>query len=945
MSFAVGSLVRARGREWVVLPNSDDELVMVRPLGGGDSESTGILTALEDVSPATFAPPDPTKPGDYRSARLLRDALRLGFRHSAGPFRSFGRLAVEPRPYQLVPLLMALKQETVRLLIADDVGIGKTVEAALIAAELLEQGDATRLAVLCPPHLAEQWQEELSTKFHIDAELVLASTAARLERGLPAGVTIFDRYPDVIVSTDYIKSDRYRDDFLRTCPELVIVDEAHTCVSDTGAKGKASHQRYELVRSLAAAPERHLILVTATPHSGKEGAFRSLLGLLDEKFGSLPEDLSGEKNRRQREELATHLVQRRRGDIRSYLDSDTPFPSRLEAEQTYALSAPYAALFDRVLAYARETVRDPDTDRRRQRVRWWSALALLRSLASSPAAAAATLKTRANTADTDTPEEADEIGRRTVLDLGDDEEAESPDVVPGADPDLDGDNSARRRLREMAKAAEALYGDDDTKLVRAATSVNSLVKDGFNPIVFCRYIPTAEYVAEELRARLPKGVEVVAVTGSLPPAEREARIDAMAEHERRVLVATDCLSEGINLQDTFDAVFHYDLPWNPTRLEQREGRVDRYGQAAPEVRVVTYYGSDNRIDQIVVDVLLRKHRAIRSALGISIPVPGDAGSVIDALTEGVLLRSDDSINQALPGMDEWLRPAAEQLEGEWDDAADKEKRSRTVFAQHALDPVAVANELAALREAVGSASTVEDFVRTAVEAHGGNVEELRKGTMHLDFGAAPIALIDAVGTDHVDRARFELPLRDGERLLSRTAPVVAGLASYVLDAALDPLTESRASRCGVLRTAEVSKRTTLLLVRYRFHLIVRTRSNERPLLAEEAGLLAFTGAPGSAEWLDAEETEALLACVPAANVNEREATDFLSEIVESLDEVLPAVSVEAERRAEELRIAHERVREAARQRGIRFDVHAQLPPDVLGVYVFLPAPGAAGGSR
>src|SRR5437868_1491129 len=269
MSFAVGALVRARGREWVVLPESEESLLVVRPLGGTDDETTGIFLPLENVEPARFAPPDPHQVGDHRSSRLLRDAVRLGFRSSAGPFRSFARLGVEPRPYQLVPLLMALSLEPVRLLIADDVGIGKTVEACLIARELIDRGEVERLAVLCPPHLAEQWQDELQDKFHLDAELVLSSTASQLERNCRLGQSLFERYPYVIVSTDFIKSDRRRDEFLRTCPELVIVDEAHTCAYAGEGRG-GRHQRYQLVSSLAAYRQRHLVLVTATPHSGNE---------------------------------------------------------------------------------------------------------------------------------------------------------------------------------------------------------------------------------------------------------------------------------------------------------------------------------------------------------------------------------------------------------------------------------------------------------------------------------------------------------------------------------------------------------------------------------------------------------------------------------------------------------------------------------------------------
>jgi len=937
--FSVGSLVRARFREWVVLPGSDAELLMVRPLGGTDAETTGILTALEPVEPATFALPDPTQPGDYRSARLLRDALRLGFRSSAGPFRSFGHIAVEPRPYQLVPLLMALRQDPVRLLIADDVGIGKTVEAGLIARELLDQGDVQRLAVLCPPHLAEQWQAELADKFHLEATLVLAATAARLERHLPPGRSIFEEHPIVVVSLDYIKADRRRDDFLRACPKLVIIDEAHTC-ADQGVGGAGAHQRYALVEGLAADPERHVVLVTATPHSGKEGAFRSLLTLLDPDFANLPDDLSGDRNRRHRERLAQHLVQRRRADIQDYL-GDTRFPRRMETEQTYQLSADYRSLFDKVLAYARETVRDTAGGNHRQRVRWWSALALLRSLASSPAAAAATLRTRAASALTTTVAEADDVGRRMVLDLGDDDQSDAPDVVHGADPSDDEDQSAaartRRRLLGFAKEADALTGRADEKLVRATTLIQRMLDDGFSPIVFCRFIPTAEYLAEQLRTRLKKGTEVTAVTGTIASSEREARIEILAQHPKRVLVATDCLSEGINLQHAFDAVLHYDLPWNPTRLEQREGRVDRFGQPAPEVRVVTYYGDDNQIDEIVLEVLLRKHRVIRKALGVSIPVPGSAASVIEALTEGVLLaEGTGGIAARLPGMDAFFRPNAEQLTIEWDAAAEKEKASRSVFAQAGIQVSEVALELAEVRAAVGAEADVEGFVRTAVAAHGGRAPA---GTpTQIDLAETPLALREAVGPPESFHASFETT-GEGERHLSRTDPFVSGLASFVLDRALDGASDAVARRCGLVRTSAVTTRTTLVVVRYRFHLVTTKRGVETPLLAEDSGLLAWRGSADQPTWLTSDEVTTLLAAEPAANPGG--AVDFLTEAVGALDQIGPDLDAEAHRRAEQLHQSHIRVRDAARQKGVRVRVEPQLPVDVLGVYVYLPAPAGA----
>jgi len=944
MSFSVGSLVKARGREWVVLPESADDLLVLRPLGGTDDEIAGIYLPLEKVEPASFALPDPKQIGDYRSARLLRDAIRLGFRSSAGPFRSFGRLAFEPRPYQLVPMLMALKLDPVRMLISDDVGIGKTIEAGLVARELLDRGEIQHLAVLCPPALAEQWQAELRDKFHIDAELVLPSTAPRLERRLGGlDQTIFDLYPFTVISTEFIKTERRREDFKRTCPELVIVDEAHTCAF---GQEKGRHLRYELIQKLAADPKRHILLVTATPHSGKEEAFRSLLTFLDGDFTELPEDLSGEANQRWRKRLAQHFIQRRRADIRHYLDAETPFPERLEGESTYKLSGDYKRLFERVLEYARESVQDVSGGAFHQRVRWWSALALLGSLASSPAAAAATLRNRAATIEAETPDEADEIGRRTILDMVEDENAEGMDVAPGSDPGGEEDASQRnrRKLLEMAREAEKLYGAKDEKLNKVVEMVKDLLKDGYRPILFCRFIPTADYVAAELRQRLPKSVEIASVTGLLPPAEREERIAQLAESPSRVLVCTDCLSEGINLQEHFDAVLHYDLSWNPTRHEQREGRVDRYGQKKKTVRVLTYYGVDNQIDGVVLDVLLRKHKTIRSSLGISVPVPVNTEQVIEAIFEGLLLRAKPSALQGfLPGFDEYIKPQKDDLYGKWEAASEREKRSRTLFAQETLKVDEVAQELKAAQAAVGSGVDVAAFTQEALRMVGATVSASPDGSLQVNLKEAPSALKDSLayaGTfNETFSARFTPPVEEGQLLFTRTHPLVESLSGYVMEAALDPLNGSgsmQARRCGAIRTGAVSKRTTLLLLRLRYHIVAVQNEQERPLLAEDTLALAFAGAPQNAEWLEPTAAEQLLLAHPEANIKPEQATDFVRKVEEGFDLLRPMLEQAARQRGDALLEAHQRVRRASKIRNVRYRVEPQLPPDVLGIYVFLP---------
>ena len=937
-TYPPGTLVKARGREWVVLPDSSDDVLMVRPIGGLDDEVAGICKAVEPVSSASFSLPNWEQPGDFNSCRLLRDAARISTRSAAGPFRSFGKIAVDPRPYQLVPLLMAMRLNPIRLLIADDVGIGKTVEACLIAKELIERGEVSRMAILCPPHLAEQWQRELSQKFHIDAELVLSSTVQQLERGLQPGESIYQRYRYIIVSTDFIKSTRHRSDFLRECPELVIVDEAHACTL-SGGVGRSRQARFELIREVSQSADRHLILVTATPHSGNEDAFRSLLSLIDAKFGDLPRDMESDSRSAIRADLAQHLVQRLRGNVIAMdkeLQTETTFPDREDAEESYKLGTEYKKLFGKVLSFASELVSDETGTRRNRRVRWWSALALLRAMASSPAAAAATLRNRAATADAENDADVEELGRRAVLDQEELEITEVFDMTPGGNTADEDASQTAERLKRLAREAEGLYGKADAKLQKAITLVKDLVQSDYNPIIFCRFIDTAEYVATHLRDAL-KNVEVAAVTGTLPPKEREDRIAELGKHDRRVLVCTDCLSEGVNLQTLFDAVIHYDLSWNPTRHEQREGRVDRFGQAKEKVRVLTYFGVDNQIDGVVLDVLLRKHKRIKSDLGISVAVPGSSEDVINALFEGMQLRGDADNQMYLTGLD----PVRQELHANWEDAREKEKLSRSRFAQHAIKTEEVKAELDAVREAIGAGPTVSRFVQDVLHLAGVPIANRPKETIDVTLSnETPRAMRHAIARDEPFRGRFNLPVDDGVIYLSRTHPIVEGLASCTLETALDDVQAEGerqiARRCGVSKTKGVTEKTWLLVIRLRYHLNVKhRRGSDAQLLAEEVHTVAFTGQPEQPKWLDEAKSKSLLDVVPSGNLPVSLVKQQLQHFVESVGSLRPMLDEIAQSRANELKEAHMRIRRESKMTGT-VGVTPMDEVDILGCFILLP---------
>lgn len=920
-NFLPGNLVHARGREWVVQSDSQPDWLRLRPLGGADDDIVALIPELEfqPVESATFPWPDPARPGNHSAALLLRDALRLKLRAGGGPFRSFGNIAVEPRAYQLVPLLMALRLSTVRLLIADDVGIGKTIEAGLIARELMDRGEISRLAVLCPPHLVEQWQGELADRFHLHAVALTSASAARIERNLPHGVSLFDHHPVVVVSLDYIKSERHRDYFLAIAPECIIVDEAHTCATS----GQGKQLRYELLQRLVADAERHLIMLTATPHSGDEAAFYNLIALLNPDFAELQGRTSAGDPLRQ--ELARHFVQRRRKDIEEWqaeTNAGRAFPKRMKTEVTYQLSGDWGAFFDAVQGYCRELAETIEqTHSGASRLIWYATLALLRCVASSPAAAVKALTTRLENALGEGLHGAGLHDQR--LHDGEADDLTTSDLEPP------GQLQDTSRLQALIKEAGRLSGKQgDPKLAVLIQHLHGLVKDGYQPVVFCRYVATAHYVAEHLRQHFGNKITVESVTGEITPDERRERVDAMEEAEQRILVATDCLSEGINLQHLFTAVVHYDLAWNPTRHEQREGRVDRFGQPVDEVRATMLYGQDNPVDGFVLNVILRKGEAIQKELGVLVPMPEDEQRINQALVKAALMKRSERKNYTADMFAE-AEVILQPLQAQWTDALGKAKANRTVFAQRRIRPEEVLPEWQKQQQALGSDADVKRFVHSACARLNAPLEPARNNQFRFLPQHLPEALRLRLGDEGINK-----PLTLDFSELHRSHPLVTLLADHMLEEALQDTGQPIAARCSATVTHDVEVVTTLYLLRLRHQLSYVRRRQPHQLMAEETITLAVQGR-SNPQWLSDDSAAALLQCQPSANLPAehmqravRAALDFLQAQPERLHDL-------AQARAQTLLEDHKRVREAARDVG-QYSVAPCMPVDVIGVYVLLP---------
>jgi hypothetical protein len=538
----------------------------------------------------------------------------------------------------------------------------------------------------------------------------------------------------------------------------------------------------------------------------------------------------------------------------------------------------------------------------------------MRCVGSSPAAAASVLRNRL-AADADRLEEQ-------IFD----DEADAVDVEPASGLEISGP------LGVLVAHAERLAKAQDPKLGAIIKLLEPLIAKGANPVVFCRFIATADHVAAGLRKAFPK-LYIDAVTGALTPEERRVRVDDMAVAEQRLLVATDCLSEGINLQSLFDTVIHYDLSWNPTRHQQREGRVDRFGQPASVVRSVLLYSPDSAIDGAVLDVILRKAEAIRKATGVTVSLPDERGAITGALMNAVLLRKGRSQQLSL---DLGLFEAAASMETRWRDAEEGERRSRARFAQNAIKPEEVIPEWRRWRELLGDPGEVRRFVERAMSRFDAPLEPT---PLRAHLAALPIAVrerLAARGLEGSIRLVFEEPAPAGTEVVIRSHPLPATLAEALLEGALNPGSSLLApvGRTGAWMTSTISTITTIALLRLRFKLTIRGR-RERLLLVEEAGAIAFEGVSETPSAVG-HTARRLLELEASGNLAGITRDRLIAQARQRIEALLDgSIAAYAHERSLSLSEDHARVR-ASGVNVPRVIVEPVLPADVVGIFVLIP---------
>ena len=688
---------------------------------------------------------------DGATLRLVSEAYRINLAHLFDPVLAIHTSLVEPLPHQITAVYNdMLPRQPLRFLLADDPGAGKTIMAGLLIRELMVRGDVRRCLIVAPGSLTEQWQDELWGKFQLDFKLLSRESVENARSGNP-----FLEQDLIIARLDQIsRSEELQARLEQSEWDLVVCDEAHKMSAHYFGLELEETKRYRLGKLLGKVT-RHLLLMTATPHNGKEEDFHLFLALLDaDRFEGKPREGAKRTD-------VSDLMRRMVKENLLKFDGKPLFPERKAYTVSYALSAEEMALYEAVTAYVREQfnrAEQLESEGRKGTV-GFALTVLQRRLASSPEAIYQSLVRRRERLEKRLQEarQAHTTGLTAGpnLELRAEEDWDDLDDAPDAEieaveaqvvdnataaqtlEELQAEIATLRMLEDMAGRLRRSGVDrkwqELQRLIHDTPEMQAADGNRRKLVIFTEHRDTLTYLQTRLSTLLGRPDQVVVIHGGLHRQERrEIEEQFRSEPHRAILIATDAAGEGINLQRAHLMV-NYDLPWNPNRLEQRFGRIHRIGQT--EVCHLWNLVATETREGHVYARLLKKLEAERHALD------GQVFDVLGKVFEDAPLRRllVDAIRY---GDDPVVRARLEQAV---DNAVDRE-RLADLLAEHSLATAALdTTQVMRIREEMERYAArrlqpyyIKAFFEPAFARLGGTLSEREPGRYSICYVPGPI---------------------------------------------------------------------------------------------------------------------------------------------------------------------------------------------------------------
>ncbi|WP_439289351.1 helicase-related protein [Microbacterium sp. A84] len=627
LNVAPGSIVTVRDADWLVTnasPTQDGLLV----------EVTGLSELVRDTRAAFYEGLDDIVPVDPRAAKLRADDsqgyrrarlwLESTLRRTPLPLGE-GHLSVSTRMltdtlgYQRSAVRKALSTENLRprILLADTVGLGKTIEIGMILSELVRRGRGERILIVTPKHVLEQMQFEMWTRFALPFVRLDSVGIQRVRQKLPATRNPFSLYKRAIISIDTLKQERYLNHLRKHQWDAVVIDESHNLSGTT--------QNNALARVLAPNTEA-LILASATPHNGRKESFAELIRLLEPTAVSPAGDVSPEA-------LNRLVIRRHRhsAEVAREVGDDWVEREELQHFLVPASSTEDAVADELADVWLYPKGSSPYSGENKGLFPW----TLAKSFLSSPPALLESVRNR-------------------IRVLG-------ATRTPAQDTEL----AALSRLKSLAEESVAGESAKLTKLVEYLKKIGIAKNSGERVVIFSERVPTLLWLEESLREKLKLKDEQVAVLhGGLSDVEQQAVVESFKQSSSpiRVLVTGDIASEGVNLHAQCHELVHFDIPWSLIRIEQRNGRIDRYGQRhAPQITTLLLSPSNDRFsgDVRVLKRLVEREDEAHGALGDAAALMGAYSVAAEEKAIEQALVKGTAIDDVVPGVDGIATDAAD----------------------------------------------------------------------------------------------------------------------------------------------------------------------------------------------------------------------------------------------------------------------------------------------